>query len=232
MIRHLLPLSLFGLVACGGDGDDTDGPGNVAQTITLSGTAVEVKATGSDPLEGVSIEAFTNVDENTPITSTTTNAEGSYTLTVETTGALNGFLKATKAGVLDTYLYPDKPLTEDFDGASINMISSETLGLLTNDALCGETQSASSGLIAALALSAPDAPLAGVTLSSSPAPTSVCYNANGFPDGDATVTGDDGVGYLFNVTGNVSVSASATGTTFPSHSVTARAGALTTTLFR
>jgi hypothetical protein len=37
---------------------------------------------------------------------------------------------------------------------------------------------------------------------------------------------------MFNVTGELTVSAEATGITYPSHKVTARAGSLTTTLFR
>jgi hypothetical protein len=241
MRRQLLTLLVvFG--ACGGSstpggGDDTppsDAP-DVPMTIVVTGTAVEVEAGGDTPLEGVLVEAFRNSDENTVVTSAMTDASGNYTLTITTDGAaLDGYLKATLSGVMDTYLYPPEPIAEDFDGASINMIASGTLNLLTSSFACDDNQSGSNGLIAMLAYDAADMPLAGVTFTSTPAPSSDCYNGagGGLPSGDNASTAEDGIGYLFNVTGQATVSASATGVTFPSHQVKARAGSLTTTLIR
>ncbi len=235
MIRHLLPL--FGLVACGGsNGDDAPTPDSppAAQMITLSGTAQTISAGGTDPTPGVLVEAFRNSADTTVVVSATTDAQGNYTLIVETNGtALDGFLKATKSGLLDTYLYPDKPLGEDFDRASINMVAQNTLDILAGSLFCNGNQDGAKGVIAALVFDAADAPIAGATVNASPAPTSVCYNgANDLPDDAATATAADGIGYMFNVTGQVTVSTTVTGTTYPNHKVTARAGALTTTLFR
>lgn len=236
MIRHFLPFALFGFAACGGGSDGDDAPPvdtpPAAQTITLSGTAQTVGISGTDPTEGVLVEAFRNSDDTTVVTSAVTDASGNYSLTVETNGvALDGFLKATKSGLVDTYLYPDKPLGEDFDRASVNMVSSSTLNLLANT-LCRADQMTSNGVIAALVFDAATVEVAGATLNATPTPSSVCYNgANGLPDQNATSTAVDGIGYMFNVTGEVTVSAMA-GTTYPTHKVTARAGALTTTLFR
>jgi len=235
MIRHFLTVATLGLVACGGGGDDDvtpDAPISAPQTIMISGAAQEISAGGADPSEGVLIEAFSNTDEATVITTATTNASGNYTLIVETDGsALDGFLKATKSGLLVTYLYPPEPLAADFDGASINMVSQQTFNFLSS-VLCSATQDSSKGTIAALVYDASDVPVAGATISTSPAASSVCYNGtNDLPDGDATATAADGVGYLFNVTGDVTISATAS--PMPrSHSVKARAGALTTTLLR
>lgn len=232
MFRHLLPL--FGLVACGGGGDDPPTPDSppAAQMITLSGTAQTISAGGTDPAPGVLIEAFRISDEGSVVVSATTDAQGNYTLTVDTNGtALDGFLKATKTGLLDTYLYPPEPLAENFDGASINMVSMQTFGLLANT-LCSASQDPAKGTIAGLVYNAADMPVAGATMTGSPAPTSVCYNQNNFPNNGATATDVDGVGYMFNVTGDVTVSATAPGLTLRSHRVTARAGALTTTLIR
>ena len=234
MVRHILPLSLFSLVACGG-GDDPLTPDSppAAQMITLSGTAQEVSASGTDPAPGVLVEAFRNSADTTVVVSATTDAQGNYTLTVETNGtALDGFLKATKSGLLDTYLYPDKPLGEDFDGASINMVSSSTINALSQF-LCDDPQDPAKGVIAALVFDGAQQTVGGAMINASPAPTSVCYNGNNdLPDGDANMTAADGIGYMFNVTGEVTVSTTVTGATYTSHKVTARAGALTTTLFR
>jgi hypothetical protein len=227
--------------ACGGSstpgGDDmppNDGS-PAPETITVTGTAVEISSGDPAPLEGVLVEAFANSDENTVVTSAMTDASGNYTLTITTNGvALDGYLKATSSGLIDTYLYPPEPLAEDFDGASINMISSGTLGLLTNAFLCNEDQQDTNGLIAMLAYDATDMPVAGVTFSSNPAATSDCYNGagGGLPNDSNMETAEDGIGYLFNVTGQATVSATADGLTFPSHEVKARAGTLTTTLIR
>jgi hypothetical protein len=198
--------------------------------IMVSGNAEELSASGGTPVEGLLVEAFANSADTTVVASAMTDANGDYTLVIMTNGQqLDGFLKATKAGLVDTYLYPPAPLTGDFAGASLNMVNPTTFGLLA-DTLCRANQDAAKGTIAVRVQDATDMPVAGATVSSNPAATKACYNgSSGLPSSTATATASDGVGYLFNVTGNVTVSASG-GATFQSHPVTARAGALTTTL--
>jgi hypothetical protein len=230
MSKRLVLILFF--AACGGGNDNPppiDSP-PAAQTITVTGTASELTAGGGTPVEGLLVQAFSNDDENTVVTSSTTAADGTYTLTITTNGvALDGFLKATKTGLVDTYLYPPAPLAADFDGASLNMVSQNTFDLLSN--LCQGNQDPAMGTIAMLAQDAAGNDVAGVTFTSTPAASKVCYNgANGLPSGSATETAADGVGYLFNVTGDATVNAAADGQTFRSHPVEARAGALTTTL--
>jgi hypothetical protein len=163
-----------------------------------------------------------------------TDANGNYTLVVPTNGQpLDGYVKGTLATYLDTYLYPPAVVVTDFAGASLNMVTQETLDLLAN-LLCNADQTPVNGLVAAIVIDAAEAPVLGATVSSNPAGNKVCYNDtdNGLPNRNATATADDGLAYVFNVTGQITVSASKAGASFTSHSVNARAGTFTTTLIQ
>lgn len=163
---------------------------------------------------------------------TTTDAQGNYSLVVPTNGKpVDGFVKATKSGYMDTYLYAPAPLTADFSMASINMLTPNTFGLLSGT-LCGVSQ-ATMGTIAVEVIDTNNATVAGAMVSSSPAASKYCYDAGSpsYPNKSATMTDSDGVAIMFNVTaGPVTVSATLSGATFKSHTVNAVAGAFTTTL--
>jgi hypothetical protein len=231
-LMALVSISVLAFAACGGDdggGGMPDAPPAPAM-ITISGTATERDGLSTGPAVGVLVEAFERSNESTPVAMTMTDAAGMYSLTVTTDGvAVDGYLRATRSGWLDTYLYPPEPLTADFDGASLNIINQSTFDLLSNT-LCQANQVMTNGAIGMLVVDAAEMPVAGATIASSPAATDTCYNSNGTPSNGATATDDDGIGYLFNVTGDATVSAMATGHTFRSHGVKARAGALTTTV--
>lgn len=95
--------------------------------ITISGTATERSIGGASPVPDATIAAYENSNESTPIASTTTNAAGEFSFTITTTGvAISGFLKATKTGYRDTYLYPPSFISEDLVGAPINMVTPDT----------------------------------------------------------------------------------------------------------
>jgi hypothetical protein len=219
------------LAACGGGSDGSVDAPVVPTTVKVTGTATERSASGSTASAGVLIEAFANTDENTVVTSAMTDAQGNYTLTITSTGApLDGYLRATKSGLLVTYLYPAEPLAADFSGASVNMISQSTFDTLANT-LCRANQESTKGTIAVLVEDASAMPIVGATVASSPAATKACYDGSlGLPISTATATAASGLGYLFNVTGDATVSASKSGSTFLSHAVKARAGTFTTTL--
>jgi hypothetical protein len=234
-MRTTLILCLFAL-GCGDDGGgggggNADAPSAPAM-ITVSGVAAEKSATGTTPKAGVMVAAYKNSDPNTAVVTATTDASGNYSLAIPTGGvAVDGYVKATLSGLIDTYLYPPRALTEDFAGASIYMISTGTRDALSG-ALCGSAQMDSNGAVAVLVQDAAAMPIAGATISSQPAAMKYCYNGgSGLPDKNATGTAADGIGYMLNVAaGDVTVSASKSGTEFFSHKVNARAGALTTTL--
>lgn len=201
--------------------------------ITVTGQATEISATGSVPLAGVAVNAYRNGDDATSVAMATTDASGNYSLTITTNGqALDGYIKATLANYTDTYLYPPFALAENFDGASLKMVKPATYGILHS--LCGAgTVDTAKGTVAAIVASAPNtsaAPVEGATVSSAPAATKYCYNMGALPNKDATATAADGIGYMFNLSGEVTVSAMKTGSTFTSHKLNARPNALTTTL--
>jgi hypothetical protein len=233
-MRTSLSLSLFiGLAACGGSNNNTtpDAPSVVVpQMIKISGIASGRTATGSSPLSGVLVGAYKNSDDTTAITTAMSDATGAYSLTVATGGQpLDGFVKATIATYVDTYLYPPAPLTADFASASVNMVQ---MNLITTiGTLCNMDQILTDGAIAVELVDANAATVGGAVATATPTPGKICYDdSNDFPKGAATVTATDGLAYMLNVTGDVTVGATLAGATFHSHQVTARAGALTTTI--
>src|SRR5512139_3887749 len=136
------------LAACGGGSSKStiDGPQAPAM-ITVTGTASARDATGSSPLSGVTVGAYASSNETTPVTTAMTDAQGNFTLTIPTGGvALDGYVKATMASYMDTYLYPPAPLAADFSGATIVMLMPSTFDLLANT-LCSASQMTSMGAI-------------------------------------------------------------------------------------
>ena len=230
-------LFLTSLAACGSsdnkttDGGNGSGSGSAAQMITITGTAKSNTGTSTSPLAGVAIGVYSNSDETTAVGTTTSDTAGNWMLTVSTGGhALDGYIKGTVTGYIDSYLYPPVPLTADFSGAALNIVTMQTYGLVST--LCQGNQLDTNGGVAVEVVDASAAPLAGATVSSTPAATKYCYNSGGspnLPSGSATATATDGLGYMFNVTGQATVTATLSGKTFIAHKVNARAGALTTT---
>jgi len=238
-MRTTLLLCCF-VLGCGGGGGDDGGGGSadaapqVPATITIMGVAAEKSATGTTPKANVMVGAYRNSDPNTPVVTAMSDASGNYTLAIPTNGMpIDGYVKATLTGLIDTYLYPPRPLVADFSGASIFMITTGTRDALSG-ALCGNAQMDSNGAVAVLVEDTAAMPIAGASISSMPAAMKYCYNGtSGLPDKNATGTAADGIGYMLNVTaGEVTVNASKSGQTFFSHKVNARAGALTTTLIQ
>lgn len=217
----------------GGGGGSPDAPPSAPATITISGTATKRSGLDESAAEGAMIAAYKNSDPNTAIAMTTADAAGMYTLTVETGGvAVDGYIKATVPDFLDLYLYPPKPLTADFAGASLNIINQQTVEAMHT--FCQHPQDPAKTQIAVIVADSANAPIAGATVASNPAAAKYCFNgSNGLPAGAAAMTAADGVAYMLDVTpGDVTVSATAGGTTFGAHKVNARAGAFTTTVIQ
>ncbi len=232
------------MVACGDDGgaaaidsgtpDTSSGAadasidGTPSITVVVSGQAVERDTSGASPVENVLIGAYALGDEATPLVTATTDAEGKFSLTIESSGPFDGYLKATKTGYVETYLFPPAPLAADFEMASIDMLTPEAYGgLYTLTVVQEEADTA----VIALSVIDGTGPVAGATVSSDPASTYRYNGAGGVPSASASSTASDGVAYMLDVTpGNVIVSASTSESTFQAHDVKTWAGQLTMTL--
>jgi hypothetical protein len=246
-----LALVCFALVGCGSDGKDkggtdasvngvdakkfNDAPATMNAMITVSGQATSRNTSGSAPEAGVTIEAFRNSNEATPIATTTTDAQGNYSLTIQTNGeAIDGFLKATKSGFVTTYLYPPYPLMMDYANAPVLMITPSTYDTLCSFGQAGCARGDGIGIIGLVVTDGTN-PVGGATVTSNPLASPIRYNAMVgtvvLPSTTATSTYTDGIAYLFNLPpGQVTVSATKTGQTFASHGLKAWADELTTTV--
>ena len=235
---------LFLVAACGGGGgsnndmmgDDMpmiDAP-PAPLMITISGTATSRGLNGATPVDAATIAAYTNADETTVIGMTTTAADGTFTLTITTTGtAVTGFLKGTKSGFKTSYLYTPTPISMNLASVPMNMLTTTNYDALSN--LAGGQQMPQNGLVAQIVLSGADymsMPVMGATVTSSPASGRYRYNgSNGLPSSTATSTAADGIAYAFNAPpGAITMTASKTGSTFKPTMLNVHADALTQTL--
>lgn len=244
-MRAHLPILLF-VVACGGGGGGgggTDGsvdidapkvfldaPPNVPPMITLSGKTSEDGLSGTTIVTDATIAAFASSNETTAVATATSDAQGNYSLTITTNGLqFDGYLKATKTGYIDIYLYPTAPYIADSTGGDINMLTPSNYGLI-NTFASGNQQSGT-GLIGLAVVDANDQPVAGATVTSTPAAGAYRYmGSNGIPSGTATETAADGVAFMFSVPdGAVTIKATKAGATFKTHVVKAHADKFTTT---
>jgi hypothetical protein len=194
-------------------------------TVKVTGTAIQAQA--GTPLAGVTLSAYRSSDDSL-LATTTSDAAGMYSLTITTTGqGLDGYVKASNTGYVDTYFYPAGPLVADLAMADVNMLDTAMYGLLRS--IVGG--SGGKGLIALEVRDASETPVAGVTVSSTPASGGYRYSdASGLPLGTAGTIAD-GRAFMFDVpAGDVSIAATKTGATFKSHILKARADQFTTTI--
>ena len=219
------PTNTIGPYDCSG----TALPATAATVVSVSGTVTEITLGGPAGVPGATLEAFRTGDTS-PLATTTTAADGSYTISVTTGGVpLDGYLRVDKASYDTTYLYPSAPLVASFAGAKIVLLNPFELSVLANAA--GITLSSTNGLVVLTVVDCTGKVLAGATVSSNPAAGATRYNSGGEPQSSASATDVDGLAYLLNLpAGNVAVQGSSGSHTLRSHTLNARAGAITQTI--
>lgn len=232
MQRALLAL-LIPVAACG----DSSGPGagfeclgaavptTAPATIAVAGQ-IRANALSPSALGNAIIEAF-RTGNTTLLAADTSETAGFYSLSVTTGGTpVDGYLRVTHSGQLDTYAYPSRPLFADI-ATNVLMVTSSELAFLAT--AVGVPQTAGTGFIGVIVKDCNGDPIAGATVTTNPAGT-VRYNSETTPSGSATSTSGDGVAYVFNVTaGTVTVQANGRGHALRQHVVNARADVVTLT---
>ena len=230
--------SSLALIACGDDGGSQmmgmpDAPSNIPAMITISGIASEITATGRTPQAGVLVALYKGSDDSMQGMATT-DAAGAFSIMVATNGApVDGYLKATFAGLKDTFLYPPFALSADYSGVTTLMLKQSTQNL-ANQLAGAAAPDPAKGWIALLVVDGPTTgatPVMGATITASPT-GEIKYNGSaGVPQAQAMSTAMDGIAYAMNVpAGMVTVSGSKTGLTLKSHAVKARADKVTLSL--
>ena len=229
----LLGLSIV-IAACGSDSSGpAEGFGCVDDTlptiapglVAVNG-AIRANALSPGPVSNAIVIAF-RVGATDTLAIDTSNTPGDYGVSITTGGTpVNGYLRVTHSGQLDTYAYPSRPLVANLT-TNVLMPTQNELDFL--GVAVGVTQSASNGFIGVVVRDCFGATVAGATVSTSAGGT-VRYNSGSTPSASATSTSTDGVAYVFNVpAGDVTVRANGGGETLRQHVVTARAGTVTLT---
>lgn len=210
-------------LGCVGDPLPTTAPA----TITLGGVSKQTSAMGTNPEPMVNIDVFD--PGGTQLATTVSGADGTYSVMADTGGVpVDGYLYATKDGLMDTYVYPPSPLAADITNATALMLKTSTFNLVT--ALLNTTQTPGNGWIGVVVEDCDGNPITGATVTSDP-PGHVFYNKSAFPDNTAHATDTDGVAYIFDLPpGDVTVDADVNGVSLREHSIEVRGDVITTTI--
>jgi hypothetical protein len=231
----LLGLSIV-IVACG---SDSSGPAEgfgcvddplptIAEPLVTVNGQIFANALSPGPVSNAIVIAFrVGAPGTDTLAFDTSLTSGHYAVSIATDGfPVNGYLRVTHSGQLDTYAYPSRPLVAALT-TNVLMPTQDELNFL--GLAVGVTPSASNGFIGVVVKDCFGATVPGATVSTSPAGT-VKYNAGTTPSATATSTSSDGIAYVFNVpAGAVTVRANGGGETLRQHEVTARAGTVTLT---
>jgi len=220
-----------GAFSCLGDPLPTTAP----DPVTVAGTAKTLNGLSTANADGVLVEAFPTAG-GAALDSATTAADGKFSLSL-TTGAapLDAYIKATKSGLLDYYLFPATPLSADVSSAPVLVLSSSSLGTVESLAsVTPATDPNTVGLVGVVVQDCDGNSVSGATISVKENGNEVGdmrYVAGSLPSTTATMTDSNGAAFVFNVpAGTATISASVGGMTLRTHSITVSGGATHATI--
>jgi len=207
------PSGPSGPYSCIGAALPTTAPASITVTGTITGNV-----TSPSPLAGAAVTGF-QTGNATKLDSATTNASGNFSLTIATGGSpVDGYVRVSKAGYIDTYGYPPAPLAASGSQSAVLITTSER-NLIAS--AFGVTQTAGNGVMAVVVEDCNAMPVTGATLS---------VKQGGSEVGAVYASGSAGAFYVFNVPpGDVVVGASVGGNVLRAHTVLVRADVVTLT---
>lgn len=199
-------------------------PAAAPAMLQIGGTTVGINQM---PIDAVDVEAFIGAS-TTAAATTTSAATGVYSLTIASGGVpIDGYLHASKNGLIDSYFYPPTPVAASTNQANILLATVQTFTLLAG--LAGVTADPARGTLVVAVGDCLGRPVPGASITVQPAGTTR-YLRNNAPDQAATDTDATGLAAAFNVpAGAVTVGATVGGRTLRAHMLTVRANVLTLT---
>jgi hypothetical protein len=226
-MRKLAGLVVVFAACSAGDKPSHEAPdaGSTAQTLTIIGTVSPEDSTITPyTASGASAGSAAQM-----------NGGGSFTLTIETVGAFDGYLKVVSgaANTLPTYVWPAAPLTTNLLGLSIDVLTPDQVSALLYQPCDGDTGlafNAADGVVEVQVASFETGVASGIGSAAVSEPSGaagVCYG-NRLAE---TATDDSGLAFLLNVpaSDSVTLNASRTGYAFAPTTIPVVAGAYTMT---
>ncbi len=179
-------------------------PTTAPDPIVVSGTTVDpLDSTGPNFIASVLVEAVARSGGAVADFMTSNALDGTFSLTIPTGGVpWDGFLRASEAAHLTTYVYPPDPLAMDMAGVDLPLINSTQRTLVyafagSNPAPVAADPAASTVIVSVTDCA--DSAVAAAVVFFSPAAARVLYFAAGSPSATATSTDATGVGIGLNV---------------------------------
>lgn len=194
--------------------------GRSGGSLRISGTTVDIPAFGgSVPRSGVEVEVSTMLG-GTPMVKTSSQSDGSYSLSVPMAGdELAAYIALRESGLLPSLLVPDGPLDADVVGLYSPVASDAAVSTLYW--VSGVGRKSTAGTLGVMVLDCDGTPIVDAHVAITPEPAALVYtDDDGNPDTSLTSTRGKGLVYGLNVpVGTVTVTATKTGETFMSHQV-------------
>lgn len=211
---------------------DRDGGVATPDMITITGRVRQglINATNA---ANVKIELLPASEQPPALVTTTTGADGRFTLTIPTGGQpVDGVGRFTKDGFINEWFYPGEPLARSYSGLEGLMGRTSDLDNPLIGLVFGTSYDAQKGLVAVLVLDCDNTPIEGATVTLDPPGEKVLYaDGSGFPSPLQLQTSRAGAVFGWNMpVGTIQISGSVGGRALKAHSFKTHQGEISLTL--